>query len=315
MDEETNRLLILSAEAAAYHRLIRPADLQHLDIHLATDAQAAAPLVSACNIILGDPPLVGEVLQKAASLQWVQSTWAGVDALCRQGQRRDYVLTGARDVFGPQMSEYMICYLLMLERRVPEMLQNQRQKRWKPFRYRPAGEITLGIIGLGSIGAQLAKTARHFGIRVIGMNRTGKACEHVDKVYTQDDGEFFRRPDYIISTLPDTRETRRFLNADRFALMKPSAVLMNVGRGASVNEQHLVEALRKGVIGGAVLDVFEQEPLPQDSPLWSLPNVYVTPHIAALSFPSDIAAIFIGNYHRFLRGQPLRHTIDFGAGY
>lgn len=316
MNVQMNRLLILSAEAAVYQSLLEPADLPKLKISLATDVESAGPLLADCNIILGDPPLVSQVLGQLPALQWVQSSWAGVDSLCKKGQRRDYVLTGAKDVFGPLMSEYMMVYLLMFERQVLTMLDNQHKKVWQPLGYRPLDEVTLGIIGLGSIGRHLAKTAWHFGIRVIGLNRSGAACEHVEAVYTQDKNQaFFRQCDYIILTLPDTPETRHFINAEKLNLMKPSAVLMNVGRGGILNEDHLIDALREGLIAGAVLDVFEQEPLPKDSPLWALPNVYITPHNAATSFPADIAAIFTENYLRFIQANALRHVIDFEAGY
>ncbi len=316
MDVQMNRLLILSAEAAIYRTLVESADLSQLQVMIATDAESAGPLLADCNIILGDPPLVSKVLEQAPALQWVQSSWAGVDSLCRKGQRRDYLLTGAKGVFGPLMSEYMMAYLLMFERQVLTMLDNQRKKHWQPLAYRPAAEITLGVAGLGSIGKHLSKTARHFGIRVIGMNRSGKACEYVETVYTHDQSEaFFEQSDYIILTLPDTPETRHFINAEKLSLMKPSAVLMNVGRGGIVNEEHLIDALRKGVIAAAVLDVFEQEPLAIDSTLWELPNVYITPHNAATSFPADIAGIFIKNYKRFIRATDLQYVIDFEAGY
>lgn len=311
-----NRLLILSAEATVYQTLVESAGLPQLKISTAVDTEFAGPLLADCNIILGDPPLVSEVLEQAPVLQWVQSSWAGVDSLCKKGQRRDYVLTGARDVFGPLMSEYMMAYLLMFERQLLTMLDNQHKKHWQPLSYRPPSEITLGLAGLGSIGKHLANTARSFGIRVIGLNRTGTACEHVEAVYTHDENKaFFEQSDYIILTLPGTSETRHFINAEKLGLMKSSAILMNVGRGGLINEDDLIYALGEGVIAGAVLDVFEQEPLSKDSPLWTLPNVYVTPHNAATSFPADIAAIFIENYQRFTQAKALRHVIDFEAGY
>ena len=311
-----NRLLILSADAAEYQSLVESAELPHLKISQAADVKSAGYLLADSNIILGDPPLVSRVLEQAPALQWVQSTWAGVDSLCRKGLRRDYLLTGAKDVFGPLMSEYMMAYLLMFERQVLTMLDNQHKKHWQPLPYRPTAEITVGIVGLGSIGRHLAKTARHFGARVIGLNRSGEACEHVEAIYTQHENRaFFHQSDYVIVTLPETPETRHFIDADKLRLMKSSAVLMNVGRGGVLNEDHLIDALRGGVIAAAVLDVFEQEPLPDDSPLWVLPNVYITPHNAATSFPADIAAIFIENYGRFSQAKNLHHLIDFEAGY
>ncbi len=311
-----NRLLILSAEATKHHALIKAADPDQLELVSAADVESATALISNCNIILGDPPLLGQVLDSAGRLEWVQSSWAGVDQLCRPDLRRDYVLTGVKGIFGPLISEYVMTYLFALERQVFNMRSNQLEKHWKPLSYRPSKEITLGIIGLGSIGRHLARTARHFGIHVVGLSRSGAACDDVEKVYTADDlAAFFAEPDYVVLTLPDTPQTRHFINAGTLKMMKPSTVLMNVGRGSLINEADLVSALQKSVIGGAVLDVFASEPLPQDSPLWHLPNVYVTPHNAATSFPADIVGIFLENYRRFLRNETLQHVVDFDLGY
>jgi len=292
------------------------ADLRQLAFVTASDTSSALELVAPCNIILGDPQLIAEVLASARQLVWVQSSWAGVDYLCQPGLRRDYVLTGVKGIFGPQISEYVMTYLFAFERQVFHMHTNQLQKRWQPLPYRLAQNITLGIIGLGSIGRQLARTARYFGMRVTGLNRSGRPCDDVEKVYTANDlSGFFEEPDYVVLTLPDTPQTRHFINLDVLNMMKPSAVLMNVGRGNLINEDDLIFALRNGVIAGAVLDVFSNEPLAQDSPLWQLNNVYVTPHNAATSFPEDIVAIFVENYQHFIQKEPMRHIIDFDLGY
>ena len=311
-----NKLLILAADAAKYTALLKAADLQQLEIRSTGDVVSAGALIDDCNIILGDPLLVSEVLISAQQLEWVQSSWAGVDHLCQPGLRRDYVLTGAKGIFGPLISEYVMTYLFALERQLFTMRSNQLEKRWQPLFYRPAKDITLGIIGLGSIGRHLAGTARHFGMRVIGLNRSGDPCEEVEKVYTVDDlAGFLESPDYVVLTLPETPQTKHFINADVLKMMQASAVLMNVGRGKLINEADLVAALSEGVIGGAVLDVFANEPLDRDNPLWQLPNVFVTPHNAATTFPEDIVGIFVENYGRFLRQETLRHVVDFDLGY
>lgn len=307
---------MLAADVARYTSLVEAANLPGLEILPASEQGAACQRVADCNIILGEPSMVAEVLEQARALEWVQSTWAGVDSLCRPGLRRDYVLTGVKDIFGPLISEYVMAYLFAFERRLFTMRSNQLQRHWKPLPYRSSKEITLGIVGLGSIGAYLAGAASQFGIRVIGLNRSGTPCEGVERVYTPGDlGGFFEDPDYIVLTLPDTPRTRHFISADTLALMKPTAVLMNVGRGSLVNEADLVIALRDGLIGGAVLDVFEEEPLARDSALWQLPNAFITPHTAAMSFPEDIVGIFIENYGRFMLKQALSHSIDFELGY
>jgi len=225
-------------------------------------------------------------------------------------------LTGVKDIFGALITEYVMAYVFALERNMFAMREDQAHKSWNPRPYRPAKDITLGIIGLGSIGQQLAKTAAGFGFRVIGLNRSGKACDAVEKTYTETKlAAFLAEPDYLVLTLPDTPKTRHFINSDSLAMMKSSAVLINVGRGSIINEDDLVNALQQQQIAGAVLDVFETEPLPGDSLLWELPNVYVTPHVAAASFPQDVVEIFVENYGRFNSGEPLLHLIDFERGY
>ena len=311
-----NKLLILAADAAKYAELIDAAALTQLEIVTATNIRAGQSLASGCNIVLGDPNLVKKVLVHADRLEWVHSSWAGVDHLCRPELRRDYTLTNSRGMFGPLISEYVMTYVFALERQLFRMRDNQMQKRWQPIGYRPARDIRLGIVGLGSIGRHLASTARHYGVAVTGLNRSGKSCDAVSKVYTADDfAGFLKGLDYVVLTLPATPQTRHLFNANTLKMMQRSAVLINIGRGNSINEADLVEALRNGVISGAVLDVFEQEPLASDSPLWSLPNVYITPHTSALSFPDEIARVFIENYQRYLRHEPLMHVVDFELGY
>jgi phosphoglycerate dehydrogenase-like enzyme len=311
-----NGLLILSTNAQAYAALIKKAGLPGLEILAATDTRPTDSVISDCNIVLGDPGLVADILPGAIRLEWVQSTWAGVDQLCLSAMRRDYLLTGVRDVFGPLMSEYVITYLYAHERRLFDLRDQQRAGHWEPIPYRPSGEIVLGVVGLGSIGRHIAASASMFGIRVIGLSRSGAECENAERVYTPDElDKFLAKPDYVVLTLPDTPQTRDFIDARALRLMKPSAVLINVGRGSAVNENDLVEALQGSAIAGAVLDVFATEPLPEDSPLWGLPNVFITPHNAAVSFPEDIASIFSENYHRFTRREPLRHVVDFERGY
>ncbi len=311
-----NRLLILAEDAENYLSLINAAGLSDLDVAAATSQQQAMEQVASSNIILGEPALIEQVLSSASQLQWVQSSWAGVERLCQPRLRSDYVLTGVKDIFGALITEYVLTYLFALERNMFDIRQDQSDKHWQPRSYRAAKDIRLGIVGLGSIGQHLAKTAAELGMRVTGLNRSGKPCEAVEKVYTEEDlAGFLAKPDYLVLTLPDTPKTRHFINSDTLAMMNSSAVLINVGRGSIVSESDLVSALQQKQIAAAVLDVFETEPLPKESLLWDLPNVYVTPHVAAASFPQDVVEIFVENYRRFTNNEPLLHRIDFERGY
>jgi phosphoglycerate dehydrogenase-like enzyme len=316
MEQEKNRLLILSRDSEAFEELVKAAHLPGLGISSCDTAQEALQWVEGCNIILGEPRRVAPVLERARKLVWVQSTFAGVEVLVAPSMRSDYVLTGVKGVFGPIMSEYVFAYLLAWERHLFETRENQNQGIWKEIPYQRLENSLLGVCGMGSIGMQIARTAKQFGMKVWGYARSGKVKEGVDRVFDQTHfKEFLSGPDYIVVVLPSTPETFHLFDREAFLAMKDSSVLINVGRGDIVSEADLVRALEEGAIRGAVLDVFEEEPLPERSPLWNMPQVFITPHNAAPSFPEKIVEIFAENYQRFIRGEKLMHTVDFKSGY
>ncbi|HPQ95864.1 MAG: D-2-hydroxyacid dehydrogenase [Thiothrix sp.] len=316
---QRNQLLVLSPEADDYAARIGAAGLPGLQVHTAVSPQQVPVPARSANLLLGSPDLIAAWLEQAGRLDWVQSTAAGVNELCQPGLRRDYRLTNVRDVLGPSMSEYVFAYMLAVERRMMRLYQAQQEHVWlgsDHSGYRCLHELTLGVIGLGSIGRHIAATGAHFGMRVLGLRNHPQALEHVERVFGPDELEaFLPQPDYLVMVLPDTPATHGFMNAQRLALMKPEAVLINVGRGATVDEAALLQALRRRTLRAAVLDVFEHEPLPPDSPLWDLPEVLITPHNSARSFARQIVGIFIDNYRRFLSGQALKYRIDFERGY
>jgi phosphoglycerate dehydrogenase-like enzyme len=175
---------------------------------------------------------------------------------------------------------------------------------------------TIGLLGVGSIGAHLAATAKHFGMTVRGYTRTSEDSPDVDVYYHGDDLlEFANGPDYLVSVLPNTSETRHIVDADFLNTLPAHAIFLNVGRGSAVDETALVEAMETGKLAGAILDVFEQEPLPQEHPFWTTPNLLITFHTSAPSFPTDITNLFVENYQRFINGQKLKYQVDFERGY
>jgi len=266
-------------------------------------------------VILGEPGMIAAVLNKMPEVQWVQSTWAGVTPLVSI-ERRDYVLTGIKGVFGPQMSEYVLGYLLAHELKVIERANAQQGHTWAQV---PSGVLRgkcLGIMGTGSIGQHIARTAAAFGMRVTGLSRAGAAvpCFETVRPVHQLHG-FLEEVNYLVSTLPQTDATNSLLDAAAFARLPRDAYFINVGRSNVVDDTALIDALRNGNIAGAALDVFDEEPLPHDSPLWDAPQLTITAHMAAISHPALIAPIFIENYRRYLRGKPLRYVVDFDAGY
>ena len=311
-----NSLLIIDPDAHIYESEISSRDFADLNISTAVDGEQGEGLIASADIILGRPDLAVPLLSEATRLRWLQSTFAGIERFCAPGLRRDYILTGVKDIFGPLMSEYVFTYILAIERSLLETRSNQMQRIWKPLAYRGLSGLTIGIAGLGSIGRHIAHTASHFGMRVLGMSRAGFDADRVERVFTVDEKhEFLQELDYLVAILPETTETIGFFNFDDFCAMQNSARLISVGRGSAINQHDLIQALKEKKIGGAVLDVFEEEPLATANPLWSMENVYITPHNSACSFPSQIASIFCDNYLRFIAGKKLENIVDFDKGY
>jgi phosphoglycerate dehydrogenase-like enzyme len=312
----THSLLILSKDADAYRRAIEEARLPDLTVRAAADAASLDADPATFDVAFGEPRLLRDVLPRATAVRWLQSTWAGVDALLDPSLRRDYTLTNARGVFGGLMSEYVAAYMLAHERRLFEKRAAQAEHRWDPT---PPGTLRgkrIGLLGVGSIGAEIARTAKHFGMHVRGYTRASEDCSDVDD-YFHGDGRLalVRNLDYLIGVMPATAATRHVVDDVMLRALPPRAVFINPGRGGIVDEAALARALQDGRLAGAVLDVFEQEPLPADHVFWRTPNVTITAHTAALSVPADIAPVFVDNYRRWTSGEPLRYQVDFDRGY
>jgi phosphoglycerate dehydrogenase-like enzyme len=307
LSSRVHSLRILSKHASDYRRLIEAERLPDLAI---VDAE------SSCDIVFGEPSLIAPALPRLTSLMWVQATWAGVEPLLAPSLRRDYTLTNARGVFGALMSEYVFGYLLAHERKMFEKHAAQREGRWDPT---PPGSLRgkqIGLIGVGTIGTALAKTAKHFGMRVKGYTRSSESCADVDAYFHGDAFAAFANDlDYLVSIAPNTAGTRGLVDREFLSALPARAVFVNPGRGSIVDEAALAEALSSGGLAAAVLDVFQQEPLPPDHIFWRTPNLLITSHTAALSFPNDIAPVFIENYRRLIDGLPLKYRVDFDAGY
>jgi phosphoglycerate dehydrogenase-like enzyme len=312
-------LLILSKHADVYGDLVDEANLPALTVESTTTASAVRRPLAAFDIVFGEPSLAAPLLPQLTGLRWMQSTWAGVEPLLAPGLRRDYVLTNAREVFGGLMSEYVFGYLLAHERRMFEKRDAQKAGRWDPA---PPGTLRgkqIGLLGVGSIGAALARTAKHFGLRVKGHTRSSEDCPDVDEYFhgghAAAKAAFAADLDYLVSIVPNTRETKHFVDDALLRALPARAVFVNPGRGSTVDEGALAEALSSGRLAAAVLDVFDTEPLPPDHVFWRLRNVIITSHTAALSVPADIAPLFIDNYRRYVDGEPLAHQVSFERGY
>lgn len=311
-----HHLLILTKHPDDYRSRIEAADLPDLAIVASSDVADGLARGAHCDILLGDPTRVKDALPHLPRLVWTQLTWAGVEPMLDPALRRDYVLTNIRGVFGPLMSEYVFGYLLALERKVFQRLESQRAGRWDATLPGTLQGKTLGLVGVGSIGAHLAATGKHFGMRVYGYTRSSRDCRHVDRYFHGADKRTFARElDYLVAVLPNTDQTTAIVDVEMLEALPPQAVVVNAGRGRTVDEAALAAALSSGRLRGAVLDVFPEEPLPESSPFWTTPNTFITSHTSAPSFPADIVEVFVENYRRFHRGETLLHRVDFDRGY
>ena len=314
MTEQT--LLLVSRDNTHYRTLLRHLALPGLKLLCPDDETQALDLAPEAELLLGEPAAIARVLPLAHKLRWAQSTYAGIDALLKPGLRQDYQLTNIRGIFGPLMSEYVFAHLLSLTRHLPLYREQQKLHQWQPLPYRPLSERRLLLLGTGSIGQHLAQTAHQFGMTVWGVNRHGRDVADFDDIYQLSAlPHLLPQVDVIVSTLPSTRETRHLFNREMLACCKSTAILFNVGRGDAIDSQALNEALRAGRPGVAVLDVFEEEPLPTQAQLWQLPNLIITPHNSAWSLPEQVVKIFERNYLHYLDGHPLEYLINFELGY
>ena len=268
-----------------------------------------------------------EQITAAKSLRWIHSPAAAVHQLIfPELVNNDIILTNAREVHGTVVAEHVIALIFALAKKIPGSVRLQEKHVWGQQllwdelpRVREVAGATLGMIGLGSIGRPVVKSAKALGMRVIAVREhPEKGSEGADAVFgaVQID-EVFRQADYIVLAAPVTASTKAIANAERLAFMKRDACLINVGRGQLVDEPALAAALREKRIGGAALDVFPKEPLAADSPLWDVPNLLITPHTAALTDKlwERHYALFSENLRRYLSGKPLLSAVDKRKGY
>ena len=303
-----------AAEARAYADLIR-LPRKGLTVHVASSFEEAAALIGGAEILYAwnfPSPL----LPFATRLSWAQCMGAGVERFIGPELPQRVIVTRAAGIFGPWMAEYTLGRCLWVTQRIEHFRRRQSERRWEPMDPIPLRGQTLCIVGLGDIGRHIGRTARGLGMTVIGVSRSGRRVKEAGRVYrTGALSQALGQADFAVLTVPLSADTRGLIGAAELAAMKPSAWLINIARGPVVDEKALVEALRERRIGGAVLDVFEQEPLPADHPFWALDNVAVTPHISGPSTPAEIAPIFNDNLRRYLSGRPLRYLVDRKRGY
>lgn len=317
----TFELTILSQDASAIAQQVR----QQLHSHGVSESlrisQVAEHAEEICtdkvSLLLADPDLAASILTRCDKLIWCQSTWAGNRPLLALG-KEDYLLTGLKGVFGKLMREYVFAYLLQYARNVPTFASQQASEPpvWKASPRMPLNGKVLGIAGIGSIGQALIPVAHSFGMTVVGLSRGGKPVAGVKKVFTTEQRvAFAEQSDHVVNLMPDTAETNGLLDKAFFSAMGANSVFINAGRGNAVNDDHLLACIQQGKPAFAVLDVFKQEPLPNNHPFWRHPRIAITSHTAAESTPQDVAQVFVDNFIRFSTGKALQYQFDFNKGY
>ncbi len=265
---------------------------------------------------------LGYFLAPDSKIKWLQTWSAGVDFLqLEKLHSKNIILTSANGVHAYPISETIFAMMLGLTRKIHTYVRNQLSKTWHHANMnQEIHEKTVGIIGVGAIGKETAKIAKAFGMKVLGVRHSGRPAEFVDEMYTPDQlNLLLPQCDYVVVTLPHTKETHHLFGAEQFELMKSSAFFINIGRGEIVVEEHLVKALKEGTIAGAGLDVFETEPLSPECPLWEMDNVIITPHTSGSTehyHRRVVENILIPNLKTYLSGAtPSINLVDYEKGY
>ena len=269
------------------------------------------------EVVAGSMP--GGLLARSPGLKWIQGWAAGTDGLLSpELLASSVIVTSCKSNGAWSLAEHALMLMLMLNRDMPRWSRAQTEHRWDYWRHPEINGLTCGIIGLGFSGQDLARKARAFHMRVVGIRRTLQPTPDVDRVYTRAElPEMLAESDFVVVTAPRTPETLGMLGDDEFRAMKKSAFYVCISRGGIANDDSLLRALREGWIAGAGLDAHSTEPLPPDSPFWTAPNTIVTPHGAASTPQSRERGvdIFIDNLRRYSRGQLLVNIVDKAAGY
>jgi phosphoglycerate dehydrogenase-like enzyme len=309
----SHKLLIYHSDSKIYEGILSKR-LPGLKIQSATRPKEALGFVEEAEIILAWQ-IPDEVLKRAKRLKWFSSIGAGNEDLVKKPYLPETVILTKATVYGEMMAEYVFAYLLYFNRNVTKHLKDQRKKIWDQMRPKRLRGKVLGVLGLGSVGKEIAKRGKQFGMRVLGLKRVPEPVENVDRVFGSDDLEkMIPLVDYLINVLPLTSETYHILGERELSLMKERSFLLSIGRGKTIDEKALKKILQTKKIQ-AVLDVFEKEPLPLKSKLWGLKNVTITPHVSGINLPEEISEEFVRNYERWVKGEPLVALVDREKGY
>jgi D-2-hydroxyacid dehydrogenase (NADP+) len=284
------------------------------------------PILRETEVLLTNPIVPDDIVEQAPALKWLQLTSAGVDRLLNAPVVQSHVtVTTASGIHATPISEYVIGAMLAFAKGLPKAFRAQQERAWRPFWPDELEDKTVGVLGVGAIGARVVKLAKALDMRVLALRRSAErrmtgeeAGMDVDEMLPPSELNYLlAESDYVVVALPLTPESRDLIGEAELRAMKPNAVIVNIGRGAIIDEAALVRALKEGWIAGAALDVFQQEPLSGESELWGLDNVIVTPHISGGTprYMERAVALFCDNLRRYLADEPLRNVVDPARGY
>jgi phosphoglycerate dehydrogenase-like enzyme len=304
------QLLIVADESAPWTDAVMSLASPHRrTVVVAPDAKIET---SAVEVVVGAPPDLADIISRCPQLRWVQSTWAGIDAIAHFASE-SLQITPLKGVFGPAMTEYVMGWLLAIERNV---ISRASHTHWTPSLEPRITGKRLGIMGTGGIGTAIALAAKAFGLEVIGLNSDGRAVDGFKTCYPNADRLAFSEGlDYLVSVLPHTWQTDNLIDHEVLMRLNPRAIVINAGRGNAVVEADLIASLNAGHLRAAVLDVFRKEPLPADDPLWSTPGVHITSHTAGPTPDEAVAEVFARNLQRYIAGEPLTDAVRAVRGY
>ena len=301
--------------AASRHRALA----KRLRVTIGWDGDIIGEALKTVDLMINSNPPRDGLRSRAPRLKWIQTTGAGIDGLLPlDWLPGDITLTNNRGAHGPKAEESCVMAISLLNARLPQLMASQRSRAWQPVYTTPVAGKTAVVIGFGDLGQAAGRAAKKLGARVIAITRSGKAARPADAAYPVSRiDRVLPKADFVIVTIPLTPETRNLLDRARLDLLKPEAGLVNIGRSPVVDYEALRDKLAKGELAGAVLDVFQPEPLPADSPLWDTPNLVITPHVTC-DDPRYIDRLFdswFENLARLLAGKRLKNLIDRRLGY
>lgn len=291
-------------------------------LEITEDREKIEPLLGEIEIAAGHFPITW--ISRAENLRWFQQWGAGTDWLLRHPEiaSRDFILTNASGVHAIPISEHILAFMLAFARGLPNAVRTQQKRDWNANRQAATFELagkTVLIIGIGAIGRRAAQITSALGMRVLGVRRSAsESLPEIEQTGSPEQmDEMLPQADFVVLTQPLTEETRNMFDAKAFSKMKPSAYLINIGRGGTVDEPALIQALQSKQIAGAGLDVFASEPLPPESPLWEMDNVIITAHYSGATPQYNRRAldIFLDNLERYAGGEPLINVVDKERGY